>query len=229
VPVLWCARTAPGAGGDHPDASGTAASGRCLDVSPVSPEVYGGFLRRRGWEYTCIDKWRTGNPYDPRAVGFVHVEADLCDLSAFEDGSFDLVIVQHVIEEIPDYRRALSELARVLSPLGTALLEIPFDPRRPESEQTPPNHFGNVWRFGADLRDTVRELFPTVFTTPLEQNDYRSVVFIARHEVEAVDEAEAARRQAAEYLEPPVALGGAAAPHAMVGERARHSPRKSPD
>jgi hypothetical protein len=53
--------------------------------------------------------------------------------------------------------------------------------------------------FGADLRETVREFFPSLIAAPLGQSDYRSVVFIARHEVEEVDHAKAARRQAAEH------------------------------
>ena len=40
--------------------------GRCLEAGPANPRIFGGFLRERGWEYASVDRWRTGNPHDPR-------------------------------------------------------------------------------------------------------------------------------------------------------------------
>src|SRR5271167_746408 len=57
------------------------AGREALEVGPVSPHVFGGFLRERGWRYWSIDQSRRGNPNDPRAVDFIDDEADLCDLS----------------------------------------------------------------------------------------------------------------------------------------------------
>lgn len=150
---------------------------RCLEAGPASRKVFGDFLREREWKYTSVDRWRTGNPNDPREVGFVDYEADLCDLSAFADGQFDLFIAQHVIEEIEDYGAALDEIRRVLGPGGTALLEIPFDPRRDLSERQPADHFGNVWRFGRDLVDRLGERFERVTEQSLAEGDYSGVVF----------------------------------------------------
>ena len=158
----------------------SAAPGRCLEVAPLSPEVYGGYLRRRGWRYTCTDKWKTGNPQDPRAVGFIDFEADLVHMPMFADGSFDLVIIQHVIEEIPDFGAALSEIARVLSPRGVALLEIPYDPTLARSRKAPPNHFGNLWRFGTDLLDEIRRRLPRLEIARLAQGDYSGDLFVCR-------------------------------------------------
>lgn len=141
---------------------------RCLEAGPLNPRVYGGFLRERGWEYVSIDRWSTGNPRDPRAVGFIDHEVDLRDLRLFGDGSFDLFITQHVLEEIPEVDEALSEIARILRPGGHAFLEVPYDERRPTSERTPPNDFGNVWRFGADLPQRVERHFAEVLPVPLE-------------------------------------------------------------
>jgi SAM-dependent methyltransferase len=158
------------------DGDGRAA----LEAGPASPRVFGGFLRERGWRYTSIDQSRRGNPNDPRAVGFIDHETDLCDLSLLEDDSIELVIVQHVIEEIADYPKALSELARVLAPAGTALLEIPFDPKLARSERHPPNHFGNVWRFGADLPASVQEHFPDVDVVGLQEAGYFGRLLVCR-------------------------------------------------
>jgi hypothetical protein len=133
-----------------------------LEIGPLNPRVFGGYLRERGWRYVSSDQSRQGNPSDPRAVGFIDFEADVGDLAAIADDAAHLVIVQHVIEEIADYRRALATIARVLHPRGAALLEIPFDPGRERSVRQSADHFGNVWTFGRDLLDVVRELFGQV-------------------------------------------------------------------
>lgn len=152
-----------------------------LEVGPASPRVFGDFLRERGWRYQSVDQSRRGNPNDPRAVGFIDYEADLCDLSLFAQDSMHLVIVQHVIEEIVDFELALAELARVLAPEGTALLEIPFDTALESSERQPPNHFGNVWRFGADLPRRVGEHFADVDIVELREAGYVGRLLVCRH------------------------------------------------
>lgn len=45
---------------------------------------------------------------------------------AYADGSFDLVIANHVLEHVADDVRALSEIRRVLSPGGQAILQTPY-------------------------------------------------------------------------------------------------------
>jgi SAM-dependent methyltransferase len=49
---------------------------------------------------------------------------DLTNLK-FPDAAFDFVFVSHVLEHIPDDRRAMAELLRVLSPGGVAFIEVP--------------------------------------------------------------------------------------------------------
>jgi SAM-dependent methyltransferase len=151
---------------------------RCLEAGPLSRRIYGDYLRERGWTYTGVDRWRNGNPRDPRAVGFIDQELDLADLTVFEDGRFDLFIAQHVLEEIPDYERALREVRRVLRSGTFALIEIPFDRNRPTSGQQPPNHFGNVWTFGSDLLDRVAEIFTQVVAVPIDEDGYRSELLV---------------------------------------------------
>jgi SAM-dependent methyltransferase len=156
------------------------AGRRALEVGPLSPLVFGDYLRERGWEYTAMDQSRRGNPVDPRNVDFIDVEVDLCDLAPFGDGSIHLVMAQHVIEEIIDYRRALSEIARVLADDGVALLEIPFRPTQPESEPHEARAYGNVWTFGADLPVALAEPFGDVRLVPLELGSYRGTLFACR-------------------------------------------------
>jgi len=137
-------------------------------------------MRGLGWRYRSVDQSRRGNPNDPRAVAFIDFEADLCNLSPIDESSIDLVIVQHVIEEIPAYETALDEVARVLAPQGTALLEIPFAPGLERSERQAPDRFGNVWRFGADLPDRVRERFAGVEIVVLEEAAYVGRLLVCR-------------------------------------------------
>jgi SAM-dependent methyltransferase len=56
-----------------------------------------------------------------RAQGFT-VAADPSEL---ERGAFDVIVMHHVFEHMPDPRRALSELAPLLSDTGRLLIEVP--------------------------------------------------------------------------------------------------------
>ena len=49
------------------------------------------------------------------------------------DGSYDVVIANHVLEHIDDDRKAMRELLRVLRPSGMALLTVPINPSRVET------------------------------------------------------------------------------------------------
>ena len=49
---------------------------------------------------------------------------DLCDIP-HRDGCFDIIYCSHVLEHIPDDRRAIAEMRRVLKPGGWALLQVP--------------------------------------------------------------------------------------------------------
>lgn len=57
----------------------------------------------------------------------VSVHMDLTDLW-FRDKVFDLVICNHVLEHIPDDRKAMCELFRVCKVDGIALLNVPYYP-----------------------------------------------------------------------------------------------------
>jgi SAM-dependent methyltransferase len=52
------------------------------------------------------------------------MQGDVTDLQ-LSDESFDFVLCVHVLEHVPDDRKAISELYRVLRPGGTALLQVP--------------------------------------------------------------------------------------------------------
>lgn len=130
-----------------------------LEIAPLNNQVFRRFIESKGCIYVCVDKWRQGNPLDARDTSWVDYEMDLCDLR-FPDGTFDLVLMQHVIEEIPDDRKAFSEIARVLKPSGTAILEVPHQATSPATEEFgEPRQFGNVRRYGVDFYERLAPYF----------------------------------------------------------------------
>jgi SAM-dependent methyltransferase len=52
---------------------------------------------------------------------------DIMDMGAYKDSSFDAFICSHVLEHVPDDRRALSELFRILKPTGWGILMVPIN------------------------------------------------------------------------------------------------------
>jgi SAM-dependent methyltransferase len=70
---------------------------------------------RQGWDYLSVD-------LEP---GLAMRRMDLTALD-LPDEDRDLVIAYHVLEHIADDRAAMREIARVLRPGGTALIEVPL-------------------------------------------------------------------------------------------------------
>jgi ubiquinone/menaquinone biosynthesis C-methylase UbiE len=70
-------------------------------------------------------------------------QADAQDLP-FEDSSFDVVVCLEVLEHLRDYRRALSEIRRVLKPSGKLIASIPYRKKGGAGDTNPfygPNPF----------------------------------------------------------------------------------------
>jgi len=89
----------------------------------------------------------------------VELREDLQALS-FEDGSVDFISNFHVLEHVPDDRRALSELRRVLSPEGRMLLCVPISYEHAETiEFGGPNPKLNdhCFDYGRDFSDRLTE------------------------------------------------------------------------
>lgn len=57
------------------------------------------------------------------------VKADICNLP-FEDNSFDFILCNHVLEHIPNDKKAMQELYRILKPGGVGIFQIPQDLNR---------------------------------------------------------------------------------------------------
>ena len=92
-----------------------------LKVLHLAPEqvFYQKFKSFSHWKYTTTDL------HSPLA----DVKADICALP-FEDNSYDLILCNHVLEHIPNDRKAMSELYRVLKKGGTLIAQVPLDENR---------------------------------------------------------------------------------------------------
>jgi SAM-dependent methyltransferase len=74
----------------------------------------------------------------------------LADLTRLphRDGSIDLLVCYHVLEHIPDDHAAMAEIARVLSPGGIALLQVPWRPGTVTDEDPDASPEERLERFG---------------------------------------------------------------------------------
>lgn len=96
--------------------------GRLLDVGCGN----GRFLRTMrnlGWEVNGVEFSDDGVRVCRKAELPVH-HGDLAS-AVFPDAHFDVITVRHVIEHIPEPQPFLSELARLLKPGGTLIMETP--------------------------------------------------------------------------------------------------------
>ncbi len=89
-----------------------------LKVLHFAPEqaFYKRFRKMKHLEYVTTD---LNSP-------LADVKADICDLP-FEDNEFDIIFCNHVLEHIPDDKKAMQELYRVLKVGGMGIFQIPQD------------------------------------------------------------------------------------------------------
>lgn len=86
----------------------------------------------------------------------------------WEADTFDAILCSHVLEHIPDDRRAMRELLRVLKPGGWAILQVPLDRARrftyedpaivaPEERERAFGQHDHVRVYGLDYADRLQE------------------------------------------------------------------------
>jgi predicted SAM-dependent methyltransferase len=93
----------------------------------------------------------------PRAM----VRMDISDIQ-YRDNTFDVIYCSHVLEHVPDDRKAMREFWRVLKNGGWAILQVPItadvtfeDPTvtSPEERERLFGQHDHVRRYGPDYRD----------------------------------------------------------------------------
>lgn len=100
------------------------------------------------------------------------LKIDITNIS-LPDDSFDCIICCHVLKHIPDDRKAMRELCRVLAPGGWAIIQSPIDTNRGETFEDPrvvlpedrERLFGqsdHVRIYGRDYQDRLEEAGFTV-------------------------------------------------------------------
>ena len=131
--------------------------GRAKSMLHVAPEKTLGerFAALPGIEYLSAD-------LEP---GRAMLEMDITDIR-FPDDRFDVIYCSHVLEHVPDDRKAMREFARVLKPSGFAVFLIPMkdemtfeDPTvtDPEERDRLFSHPEHVRRYGVDFADRLTE------------------------------------------------------------------------
>ncbi|UBM63571.1 methyltransferase domain-containing protein [Candidatus Sulfidibacterium hydrothermale] len=132
-----------------------------LHIAP-EPALYKIFSKTKKLNYHPVTKYAEGFYYDTK-VG----TADLLDLY-FESDLFDWVICNHVLEHIPDDRRAMQEIFRVLKPGGKAILQVPISPVLEKTFEDPDitskadrekyyGQFDHVRLYGKDYPERLKE------------------------------------------------------------------------
>lgn len=129
-----------------------------LSVLHMAPEqcFVGRFRKQKNLTYTTADL------ESPLA----DVKADICDLP-FADNTFDMVICNHVLEHIPDDKKAMEELYRVMKKGGMGIFQVPMEQNRAKTYEDPSItskkdrtvHFGqydHVRVYGMDYFDRLR-------------------------------------------------------------------------
>lgn len=129
------------------------------DILHFAPEPsLKAFIRKKGpRKYTTCDLFKPD----------VDLRIDVCAIDLPEH-SFDLVLCLHVLEHVPDDRKAMSELRRILRPSGMAVIMVPMEEGLDETYENPSIvsradrliHFGqedHVRYYGRDIRDRLRE------------------------------------------------------------------------
>lgn len=108
--------------------------GRGSTVLHCEPEeiFFRKLYRNEGVDYYPVDKCEEYTVDGERMRDYV----DLTELP-YEDDKFDYILCNHVLEHIPDEKRALSELKRVLKPEGVAFLSVPIDFERANTLENP--------------------------------------------------------------------------------------------
>ena len=124
-----------------------------LRVLHIAPEYFiSNLLKSISASYLSADL------YNERA----DCREDVTNMS-FPDSSFDLVYCSHVLEHIKADRAAISEIRRVLSPLGIAILPVPIlADTTVEYSEANPHEAGHVRAPGMDYFDRLRQAFQKV-------------------------------------------------------------------
>jgi SAM-dependent methyltransferase len=99
---------------------GRYARGKLLDLGCGKVPLFGAY-RSYVTDNVCVD-WS----HSVHATPHLDFECDLTESLPFHDGEFDTIILSDVLEHIPEPMRLWTEMARLLTPEGRILMNVPF-------------------------------------------------------------------------------------------------------
>lgn len=127
---------------------------------------------------TKLRKWikRTKN-INYRSVDLFMVDtddtADITNLKIYDTASYDIIICSHVLEHVPDDRKAMSEIYRILKPKGFAIIMVPILLSLNEDLENPLwTSEAERWKYYGQ-KDHVRMYSKKGFIEKLEQTGFK--------------------------------------------------------
>ena len=98
----------------------------------------------------------------------VDERVDMTDMAAYTDGSIDIILCSHILEHIPDDRKAMREMRRVLKPDGFAIVLVPLVVGLDETQEDPSLNTPELrWKYFG-MGDHVRQYGKRDFIERLE-------------------------------------------------------------
>ncbi len=146
---------------------------RVLDIAPIK-------LFSDSWSSFFQDNYISIDLCSPLAK----IRMDITDLM-FSDNYFDWIICYHVLEHVPDDRKAMQELLRTLKPGGKAILQVPIFSGAtyedssiiaPEEREKAFGQSDHVRRYGDDYADRLRSVGFAVTVEPYVKELERDIV-----------------------------------------------------
>jgi len=140
---------------------------RIVDFAPVKSLSV--FLRRKLESLGCSYVYRTADLFNQ----YVDDRVDIMDMRIYKDGQFNFFICSHVLEHVPDDRKALRELFRITQPSGAGIVMAPISLDAEEIDEDPAiSNEAEAWRrFGQN--DHVRIYSRKGFVERLEEAGFQ--------------------------------------------------------
>jgi len=129
-----------------------------LEIGPSGP-LRKWLSQQPGVRYRSADLFRKD----------VDDNVDITNMTIYADNRFRLIICSHVLEHVPDDRKAMKELCRILHPDGIAIIMVPINLGLTETDEEPNcTDIAERWhRFGQD--DHLRMYGKTDFIARLQE------------------------------------------------------------